>query len=162
MNHVPDEIRKQTVLDAPQDKVWAALSDAAKFGAWFGAAVEGPFVAGARVWASIQPTQVDAQVAKSQEPFAGMRFPLDVVTVDAPTTLAFRWTPGAAEVKPGDPTTLVTFTLRAVDDAHTELTIVESGFAQIPLDRRAQAFADNDGGWAAQLVLIAKFLARGA
>ena len=42
----------------------------------------------------------------------------------------------------------------------TRLTITESGFEGLPLERRAKAFADNQGGWEAQLGLIAKYLAR--
>ena len=41
----------------------------------------------------------------------------------------------------------------------TLLTISESGFDQIPLARRARAFAANDGGWAMQTKLIEKYLA---
>lgn len=55
--------------------------------------------------------------------------------------------------------TLVTFELAEVPEG-TRLTIVESGFEAIPLEQRAKAFSDNDGGWDAQLSLIAKYLAR--
>ena len=39
------------------------------------------------------------------------------------------------------------------------LTVTESGFDQIPIERRAKAFAANEGGWAAQMKLIEKYLA---
>ena len=39
------------------------------------------------------------------------------------------------------------------------LTITESGFDQIPLERRARAFTANEGGWAKQTELIQKYLA---
>jgi len=57
-----------------------------------------------------------------------------------------------------EPTTLVLFELKEVSSG-TQLTISESGFDQIPLSRRAQAFTANDGGWAKQTTLIEKFLA---
>lgn len=38
------------------------------------------------------------------------------------------------------------------------LTIVESGFDRIPIERRAKVFEMNDGGWTAQTELIAKYL----
>jgi hypothetical protein len=38
------------------------------------------------------------------------------------------------------------------------LTISESGFERIPLERRAKAFAANDAGWAHQSNLIRKYL----
>ena len=43
--------------------------------------------------------------------------------------------------------------------ANTSLTITETGFDQIPLERRAKAFAANDGGWTMQATLISKYLA---
>jgi hypothetical protein len=36
---------------------------------------------------------------------------------------------------------------------------VESGFERIPLARRAEAFRMNDGGWAAQLENIERYVA---
>jgi hypothetical protein len=39
------------------------------------------------------------------------------------------------------------------------LTVRESGFERIPLERRARAFTANEGGWAIQVTLIAKYLA---
>ena len=43
-------------------------------------------------------------------------------------------------------------------DGGTLLTITESGFEQIPMQRRAQAFKANDGGWTHQTKLIEKYL----
>ena len=42
------------------------------------------------------------------------------------------------------------------------LTVIESGFDGLPLERRAAAFKANDGGWAHQSRLIAKYLDRAA
>jgi hypothetical protein len=39
-------------------------------------------------------------------------------------------------------------------------TITESGFDQIPIERRAQAFQANDGGWTDQTKPIEKYLER--
>jgi hypothetical protein len=44
----------------------------------------------------------------------------------------------------------------------TPLSITESGFDGIPLARRAQAFAANDGGWTHQTTLVEKYLSRTA
>ena len=60
-----------------------------------------------------------------------------------------------------EPSTLVAFVLEEVQDG-TRLTVTESGFDQIPIERRAKAFAANEGGWAAQMKLIAKYLAQQA
>lgn len=60
-----------------------------------------------------------------------------------------------------EPSTLVVFALEEVAEG-TMLSIVESGFDQIPLERRAKAFAGNEQGWAAQTKLIEKYLALAA
>jgi hypothetical protein len=60
-----------------------------------------------------------------------------------------------------EPTTLVVFELEEASGG-TMLTITESGFDQIPLDRRAKAFASNEQGWTAQAKLIEKYLALAA
>jgi uncharacterized protein YndB with AHSA1/START domain len=153
-----DEIRKQVVLKAPRARVWRAISDSQAFGTWFGMTIEGPFVAGKTVKGKIAKTEVDAEVAKQQEPYVGMPCDLVIERVEPETCLAFRWHPGAdPDITPDAPTTLVTFEL-ADAAGGTQLTITESGFDALPLEKRAKAFADNEGGWQAQLGLIAKYL----
>jgi hypothetical protein len=109
----------------------------------------------------IVPTQVDPEVAKLQEPHRGTPFQILVECIEPMQRFAFRWHPYEIDPradKSRDPMTLVTFEL---SDAHdgTLLTITESGFDQIPIDRRAQAFESNEGGWAHQTKLIEKYLA---
>jgi uncharacterized protein YndB with AHSA1/START domain len=157
-----DKIQKTTILKAPIAKVWNAISDSAAFGAWFGMTVEGPFVEGKTTIGTIAKTQVDDEVAKQQEPYVGMRSDLMIERIVPLKLLAFRWHPGAdPDTGPNAPTTLVTFELEEVAGG-TRLTITESGFEGLPLERRAKAFADNEGGWEAQLGLIAKYLERQA
>lgn len=157
-----DKIEKIATLKAPLAKVWNAISDSAAFGAWFGMTIEGPFVEGQTASGVIAKTQVDDDVAKQQEPYVGMRCDLMIERVVPLKLLAFRWHPGAdPDVGPNAPTTLVTFELEEVAGG-TRLTITESGFDALPLERRAKAFAENEGGWQAQLGLIAKYLQRQA
>ena len=152
-----DVIRKQVLLKAPRARVWRAISDSQAFGTWFGMTIEGPFVAGKTSKGKIAKTQVDAEVAKQQEPHVGMACDLIIEKVEPEARFAFRWHPGAEPAAPGAPTTLVTFEL-ADAPGGTELTITESGFDSLPLEKRAKAFADNEGGWQAQLGLITKYL----
>ena len=84
----PDRIEKQITLRAPVDRVWRALSDAREFGAWFGAAFDGPFVAGERVAGKIRPTTVDPEVAKLQAPHDGTPFELRIERMEPPRLLA--------------------------------------------------------------------------
>ena len=60
-----------------------------------------------------------------------------------------------------EPTTLVAFELEEASGG-TMLTVTESGFDRIPLERRAKAFAANEGGWTAQVKMIEKYLALAA
>jgi uncharacterized protein YndB with AHSA1/START domain len=157
-----DRIQKTATLKAPLAKVWNAISDSTAFGTWFGMTIEGPFVEGQTVVGTIAKTQVDDEVAKEQEPYVGMRCDLMIERIVPLRLLAFRWHPGAdPDVGPNAPTTLVTFELEEVAGG-THLTITEAGFNALPPERRAKAFAENDGGWEAQLGLIAKYLARQA
>jgi uncharacterized protein YndB with AHSA1/START domain len=156
-----DRIEKKVLLHAPCERVWQAISDSARFGSWFGVAFDGPFAAGARLTGRIVPTSVDAEIAKLQKSHEGKPFEFFVDRIEPMRRLSFRWHPSAVE--PGvdyskEPTTLVVFELEKVPGG-TLLTISESGFDQIPLERRAKAFAANEGGWAKQTTLIEKYLA---
>jgi uncharacterized protein YndB with AHSA1/START domain len=156
-----DRIEKQIVLKAPRDRVWWAISDSARFGTWFGVDFEGPFVAGQWLAGRITPTKVDPEVAKLQEPARGFKFSVFIERIDPMDGFAFRWHPFAIEKDKDysrEPMTLVTFELS--DAQHgTLLKITETGFDQLPPERRAPAFKANDGGWAHQTRLIEKYLA---
>jgi len=164
MTSSKERIEKQILLRAPIERVWRAVSDSREFGEWFGVVFDGPFVAHTRVTGKIAPTKADPEVAKTQEPYAGMAFEFTVDSVEAPHLISFRWHPFAVE--PGvdyslEPTTLIVFELKA-QGASTLLVITESGFDGIPLARRAKAFTMNEKGWDAQTRLLEKYLAHGA
>lgn len=163
MSDVPDSLTKQILLRAPRERVWKALADSHAFGTWFGVAFDGPFVAGQRITGRIVPTQVDEEIAKAQAPHAGHPFEATVERIEPMERFSFRWHPYGIEPDvdyASEPTTLVEFELRDAEGG-TLLTVTESGFDRIPLERRAKAFAANEGGWAAQVTLIQKYLARG-
>jgi uncharacterized protein YndB with AHSA1/START domain len=156
-----DRIEKQVLLRAPRERVWRAVSEAARFGAWFGVRFDGQFAPGAKLTGRIAPTQVDEQVAALQKPYEGYPFEFMVDRVEPMDVLSFRWHPYAIDTAKdysSEPMTRVTFTL-ADDAGGTLLTITESGFDSIPLERRAQAFTANDGGWAHQCKLVEKYVA---
>lgn len=148
-----DRIEKQVLLRAPLQRVWAAISDAEQFGRWFGVRFDGPFIEGREVTATITPTEVDAEVARRQEPHAGVASRWQIVAVEPPRRFAYRW--------PIDPdredTTLVEFTLAEVSGG-VSLTIVESGFDAIPEARRGPSFEANSEGWAIQTDLVRRYL----
>ena len=155
-----DQIEKKIVLKATRC-VWQAISDSTRFGTWFGVEFDGPFVEGEWLRGRIAPTKVDPEVAKLQEPVAGMRFSFLVERIEPMERLSFRWHPFAIDPEydySKEPTTRVVFELR---EAHSGilLMITESGFDQIPIARRAQALESNDKGWAHQVKLIERYLA---
>ena len=157
---VSDRIEKKVTLRAPVSRVWRAISDAKEFGAWFGVELEAPFAPGAKMTGAIRPTKVDPEVAKLQEPHAGKQFELVVDRVEPERFFSFRWHPFAQDPTidySKEPMTLVTFELTAVAGG-TLLTITESGFASLPPERRAKAFAANDAGWSHQARLVETYV----
>jgi uncharacterized protein YndB with AHSA1/START domain len=164
MTSTTDLIEKQVLLDAPLERVWRAISDAHEFGTWFGARFDGPFAAGTHLTGRIQPTAVDPEIAEGQEPYEGLTFHITVERIEPMRLVSFRWHPYAVDPEVDyskDPTTLVVFELEETPDG-TLLTIRESGFDEIPLSRRAEAFEMNEEGWEAQVTLIRKYLADGS
>jgi uncharacterized protein YndB with AHSA1/START domain len=161
MTNTTDMIEKRVLLHAPLGRVWRAISDSSEFGTWFGVTFEGPFVAGAHLRGKITGTKVDPEVAELQKPHEGKAFDIIVEKMEPERLFSFRWHPYAIETGidySKEPTTLVTFRLDETPEG-VQLTVTESGFDQIPLERRAKAFAANEGGWSHQLVLISKYLA---
>ncbi|MGU7779168.1 SRPBCC family protein [Burkholderia sp. PU8-34] len=164
MTQQSDRIEKQTLLPAPLDRVWEAVSNAGEFGKWFGVTFDGPFVAGQRLFGRITPTTVDADIAKAQEPYAGAVFEIVIDRVEPKRLFSFRWHPFAINPSidySSEPMTLVTFALDEQPDG-TRLTLTESGFDALFAERRAKAYEMNDQGWTAQMMLIRKYLAKHA
>jgi uncharacterized protein YndB with AHSA1/START domain len=112
----------------------------------------------------IVPTGVDAEVAQAQRPYEGKPFEITVERMEPERLFSFRWHPYAVEEGvdySAEPTTLIVFTLEEVADG-VMLTVTESGFDRIPLERRTQAFTANEQGWGMVVKLIEKYLAQAA
>ena len=102
------------------------------------------------------PTAVDAEVAASQQPFAGTPLALHIDELEPMRRFAFRWNPSPES----QALTTVTFEL-AEATRGVELTITESGFDALEPNLRDAAREQNDGGWEAQTRLIARYLDAG-
>jgi uncharacterized protein YndB with AHSA1/START domain len=155
-----DRIEKKVLLRAPLARVWRAISDAKEFGSWFGVKFDGPFAPGVKLRGVVVPTTVSAEVAKAQKAYEGTPFEITVEQMELERLFSFRWHPYAVAAGVDysqEPTTLVAFSLEEAADG-VMLTITESGFDQIPLDRRAKAFSANEGGWSMQVKLIEAYL----
>lgn len=144
---VTDRIEKTIVLRAPRARVWRALAESQEFGSWFGMALDGGFSPGAQVTGRL-----------TFEGWEHLTVDMWIERVEPEHLLSYRWHPYAIEPDVDysqEPTTLVEFHLAEVAEG-TQVTVVESGFDQIPLERRAEAFRMNEGGWAEQVQNLAK------
>lgn len=156
-----DQIAKQVFLKASKSRVWKALTDSKEFGAWFGMRLNGPFIAGQKITGVIAPTKADTQVAEMQKPYEGTPVEFLIDRMEPESLFSFKWHPYAIDPKvdySNEPMTLITFTLTEKDGG-VLLVITETGFDDIPIARRLEALKANEGGWAAQMQLISKYLA---
>lgn len=151
MTSSTDRIERSILINAAPSKVWKALANAEEFGSWFGVALKGKkFVAGQQVQGHITIPGYEHVV-----------FDVQIERIEPEKLFSYRWHPYA--VAPAidyskEPTTLVVFTLKEAGNG-TLLSVVESGFDNIPLARRAEAFRMNDGGWEGQMRNIQKYVA---
>lgn len=152
MNSSTDRIERKILLKAPRSKVWRALSNAEEFGDWFGVTLKGEsFAAGKRVRGQITYPGYEHVV-----------FEVLIERMEPERLLSWRWHPAAVEIDVDysqEPTTLVVFELQEVEGG-TLLSVVESGFDNIPPARRLEAFRMNSGGWDEQMKNIEKHVAK--
>ena len=152
MNPSTDRIERQILLKAPRSRVWRALSNAEEFGSWFGVAFKGQsFAAGKR-----------AQGKITYPGYEHLVFEILVERMEPERLFSWRWHPYAVDVSVDytqEPTTLVVFELKDAEGG-TLLSVVESGFDNIPVARRQEAFRMNSGGWDQQMMNIEKHVAK--
>jgi len=137
----PDRIERTVEVAHPPAKVWAALTTAEGLGAWFGneATID------LRPGGSAQMKWTD-----------GFTADMRVERVDEPAVFAFTW--HIYGLPDDDPRrTYVEFTLEPVG-AGTRLTVVETGFAQLPDDAFRTAHDGNTKGWASELGELVAYL----
>jgi uncharacterized protein YndB with AHSA1/START domain len=136
-----DRIEKSTLLRAPRSRVWRALTNAEEFGAWFRVALEGNFEVG---------KSIEGQI--TYPGYEHLRMVVVVERMEPEELFSYRWHPGGEEPKDpaNEPTTLVEFRLEEVEEG-TRLTLVESGFDQLPPEKREKAWRENEGGWTIQM-----------
>ena len=137
----PDRIERTVVVAHPPATVWAALTTAEGLSAWFGndATVD------------LRPGG-SARMTWTSGATASMR----VERVEEPAVFGFTWhIYGLPEDDPRR--TYVEFTLEPAG-AGTRLTVVETGFAQLPEDVYRVAYDGNVSGWASELGELVAYL----
>ena len=151
MTHTTDRIERKVLLKAPRARVWRALSNAEEFGSWFGVRLQGKqFAPGQRTHGQITYPGYEHVV-----------FEVWIERMEPEKLLSWRWHPAAVEQGvdyTSEPTTLVEFQLKDAEGG-TLLSVVESGFDNIPPHRRLDAFRMNSGGWDGQMKNIEKHVA---
>jgi len=152
MNTDTDRIERQIVLKASRSRVWRALSTAEEFGSWFGITFHNTvFAAGKQIQGNI-----------AHPGYEHLLFNAWIERMEPERLMSWRWHPYAVDTSidySQEPRTLVVFELKEVAEG-TLLTVVESGFDNIPLSRRQEAFRMNSGGWTEQMANIEKHVAK--
>ncbi len=148
-----DRIEKRIELKAPVSRVWRALTDYREFGEWFRVKLDGPFVPG--------------QVSRGNITHPGyehIRWEALVQKMEHERLFSFTW-PHPKSLEKADyspdyskePTTLVEFRLEKTATG-TLLTLIESGFDELPGDRRLEALRRNDVGWTEQMKNVENYI----
>ena len=136
-------------IKASPEQVYRALTSRDELSAWFQVRIEGDIKPGNEVWMT------------SEHPdHAGQRWPVRIVELTPPRRVVWQWHPG--QVDPAfdyskEPHTTVTFTLEPSGQG-TRLSLSETGFEGISLERRAKALADNSQGWSEVLVWLQRYV----
>ena len=125
-------------IKAPPERVWRALTTKDELSAWFHVSIEGEIAAGQEVWMTMLHSD-----------YAGVRFSVKFIELTAPSRFVWQWHPGAVDPTVDysrEPRTTVTFTLEPYAGG-TRLSVAETGFDAISLERRAKVHQDNTQGW---------------
>ena len=138
----PDRIERTLQLTQSPERVWAALTTAEGLGTWFGNRAE-------------VDLRVGGQARLAWD--SGDTATLTIERLDPPRVFAYTWPING--LPDGDPRrTHVEFTLEP-SGTGTTLTMVESGFAQLPdADAHTVAFAGNTKGWTSELGELVAYL----
>ena len=137
----PDRIERTMEIAHPPAAVWAALTTSEGLSAWFGdeATIDlRPGGAARMSWTN------------------GFTVDMRVERVEEPTVFGFTWQ--IYGLPKDDPRrTYVEFTLEPTGSG-TRLTVVETGFAQLPPETYHPAYDGNVKGWASELGELVSYL----
>lgn len=152
---VQDRIENSVEIPAPLSRVWHALTDYGEFGAWFRVALDGPFKAGEEATGTI-----------TWPGYEHVTWRATVQEIEPQQYFAFTWHPYAVDAAidySSETPTLVEFRLEPISGAAatgTRVTVTESGFSDLPDERRDVAFARNREGWTQQMKNLEEYVAQ--
>jgi uncharacterized protein YndB with AHSA1/START domain len=131
---LPDRIERTVTLNRGPREVWQALTTAEGLSAWFGE----------RASIDLRPGG-----AATLTFAGGMTVDMRIERVEEPTVFAYTWR--LPDLPEDDPRrTYVEFTLQPEGDG-TLLRLVETGFAQLPVDTRRETYDSHSEGWTREL-----------
>ena len=134
----PDRIERTVDLARPPHEVWPALTTAEGLSAWFG-----------------EKATIDLRPggAATMTFAGGLTVDMRVERVEEPEVFAYTWR--LPDLPEDDPRrTYVEFTLQPAGGG-TRLRVVESGFAQLPVETRRQTYDSHQEGWIRELAELA-------
>ncbi|WP_306796465.1 SRPBCC domain-containing protein [Nocardia sp. XZ_19_369] len=138
---VPDRIERDLELPHPPEKVWNALTTSEGLGSWFGSRAEID---------DLRPGSTVRVWWHEDGPHT-----LQIQFVEPHSRFVFTWP--IEGLPPSDPRrTQVEFTLQPTPTG-TRLTVVETGFAQLP-DDLTESYEGNVKGWARELAELTEYL----
>lgn len=143
-----DRIERELQIEAPIERVWAALTEAKHVAQWFGDSAEIDLRPGGKAVFGWSQYGVYRAVVEGVRP---------------PTFFSYRWA-RKTDTDPADgDSTLVEFTL-AASGTGTLLTVVETGFTSwdAPEQDQAKGAAENTLGWADELGELKEYAERPA
>jgi uncharacterized protein YndB with AHSA1/START domain len=140
---IPNAIIRTLDLAHPQEKVWAALTTLDGITGWFGSHADGEMTPG-------------HNVRMRWEQYHDGRKTLAIKVVDPMSVFAFCW--GISGAPEGDPRqTYVEFALESTASG-TRLTVIETGFAQLPDEWLEPSYQGNTEGWRSELDELVAYL----
>ena len=137
----PDRIERKLELSHSPERVWKAITTAEGLGSWFG-----------------NDATIDLRVGgqATMTWTSGDKATFTVERLEPPHVFGYTWSINGLPAD--DPRrTYVEFTLEPAGTG-TTLTVVESGFAQLPDDAHGKAFGGNSDGWKHELGELAAYL----
>ena len=138
----PDRIERVIELDRPPADVWPALTTADGLRAWFSEEVTIDLRPGGAATMTWDETHAPTMRVERVEP---------------PSVFAFTW-PVDGTTEDATPRTYVEFTLEP-HGSGTRLTLVETGFAQLPDDTYGPTYSGHAEGWVQELDELVAYLA---
>lgn len=141
-----DRIEREIIINAPQDRVWAVLTEADHVAQWFGDSAEVDLRPGGKMVFGWKEHGNHHALVERVEP---------------PGFLSYRWARAAGAEPVAGHSTLVEFTLTP-DGPRTRLRVVETGFTSLDAseDEKGTAVKENTEGWIAELGELQEYAER--